>query len=302
MDGMVALEWMKKDFDAATKEKANGCTHVPLMDGHSSHYTLELLEYAQANIINILGYPLDWTHALQGLDVVCFMKMKKEFHEEINWFEDWQKSNVMIANFAGVFGCAFLRVFSEDTVKVAFVATGVHPFNPDTISNKQLKPSLPTLTKGSFLLPQPSPVCAIMAAMTAHPLTSFNLPPTYFAPFAGPPHRGLSTSPCPSTWQWTPNLNIDPELQTPSKQIQLMYGALASTSSGSMLVLKMCMTSVYTITMPVFKPLPELPQPNWSYLQNPPSNTYQSREALQHEMPNSPKACIAHRWSFMLRW
>ena len=62
-----------------------------------------------------------------------------------------------------------------------------------------------------------------------------------------------------------------------------MYGALASTSSWSMLVLKMCMTSVYTITMPVFEPLPKLLQPDWSYLQNPPSNTYQSREALQHE-------------------
>ena len=85
---MVALEWMKKDFNAATKEKADGRTRVLLMDGHSSHYSLELLEFARANNIIILGYPPHCTHALQGLDVVCFAKMKKEFRKEINRFED----------------------------------------------------------------------------------------------------------------------------------------------------------------------------------------------------------------------
>ena len=43
------------------------------------------------------------------------------------------------------------------------------------------------------------------------------------------------------------------------------------------------MTSAYTVTTPVFEPLPELPQPDWSYLQNQLSNTYKSHEVLQHE-------------------
>ena len=79
------------------------------------------------------------------------MKMKREFHEDL------QKSSVTKTDFASVFGCAFLRVFLDDTVKAAFVATGVHLFNPDAISDKQLKPSLPTSMKGSFPLPQPCP-------------------------------------------------------------------------------------------------------------------------------------------------
>ena len=78
-DGEIALEWMKNDFDPVTKEKAAGRTRVLLMDGHGSHYTLKLLEYAQANNIVILGYPPHCTHVLQGLDVVCFAKMKTEF-------------------------------------------------------------------------------------------------------------------------------------------------------------------------------------------------------------------------------
>ena len=95
--------WMVKDFDAQTKEKAGGHTHVVLMDGHSSHYTLELLEYARDNNIVILGYPPHCTHALQGLDVVCFTKVKEEFHEEIHEFEDLHMVGVGKGDCAGVF-------------------------------------------------------------------------------------------------------------------------------------------------------------------------------------------------------
>jgi hypothetical protein len=78
-DGELALLWLKNDIDPATKEKAAGEMRVLLLDGHGSHYTPELLEYAVANNITILAYPPHCTHALQGLDVVCFAKMKDEF-------------------------------------------------------------------------------------------------------------------------------------------------------------------------------------------------------------------------------
>jgi hypothetical protein len=143
-DGELALLWIKKDFDPATKEKATGETRVLLMDGHGSHYTLELLEYAIANNITILAYPPHCTHALQGLDVVCFAKMKDEFRKEINAYESLHREPVSKGAFTGVFGRAFLRAFDEDTVRAAFEATGIYPFNPDVITEKQMKPSLPT--------------------------------------------------------------------------------------------------------------------------------------------------------------
>ena len=99
---------MVKDFDAQTKEKAGECTRVVLIDGHSSHYTLELLKYARDNNIIILGYPPHCTHVLQGLDVVCFAKMKEEFRKEIHAFKDLHMTGVRKSNFAGVFGRAFL--------------------------------------------------------------------------------------------------------------------------------------------------------------------------------------------------
>ena len=78
-------------------------------------------------IIIILGYPPHCTHVLQGLDVVCFTKMKTEFCLEIQNFERLHMSKFMKGDFAGVFRHAFLHSFTEDTIKAAFAATGVHP-------------------------------------------------------------------------------------------------------------------------------------------------------------------------------
>src|SRR4051812_16963757 len=98
---------MIKDFDSQTKEKAAGRTCVLLMDGHNSHYTIPLLEFARNNNIVILGYPPHCMHVLQGLDVVCFAKMKNEFCQEIQKFEGLHCRNVAKSDFAAIFGRAF---------------------------------------------------------------------------------------------------------------------------------------------------------------------------------------------------
>jgi len=73
---------------------------------------------------------------------VCFAKMKNEFQQEIHKFESLHCTGVSKTDFAGVFGHAFLRAFTPDTVRAAFAATGVYPFNPEAISASQMKPSL----------------------------------------------------------------------------------------------------------------------------------------------------------------
>src|SRR4051812_32999145 len=58
-----------------------------------------------------------------------------------------------------------------------------------------------------------------------------------------------------------------------------LNGALTSTSSGSLLVSKTQMTSVYKIAAPVIKKVPELLQLDWSLLAWQPSHSYKSQES-----------------------
>ncbi|KAF8805308.1 hypothetical protein BYT27DRAFT_7234357 [Phlegmacium glaucopus] len=105
--------WLVKDFDPQTKEKAGARTH-------SSHYSLELLDYAPGNMLSSV--------------TLCFTKVRNEFRSEIQKFEDLPRRSVAKGDLSG------------GAVKAAFAATGVDPLNPDAISEEQMKPSLLTST------------------------------------------------------------------------------------------------------------------------------------------------------------
>ena len=181
-------------------------------------------------------------------------------------------------DFAGVFGHAFLWSFTPESIKAAFEATGVHPFNPDVITEKQMQPSLPTSTRGSFPLTQPSPVRAILKAMANQPPTSFDISPTLAQPIASPSHVPLTATPSPSG---RPHDEIDrPVPDTPSKRMRMMYGELGATASGSILDSKTRITSAYKAAPPVIEKAPLLPDPDWTLLDQKANNSYQSQESL----------------------
>jgi DDE superfamily endonuclease len=253
------------DFDRQTKVKAAGETRVILLDGHSSHYTPELVDYARENNIIILGYPPHCTHALQGLDVVCFARMKEAWKDAINRFEQLHRTQVTKGNFTKVFGEAFLMAFTRPTILAAFEKTGIYPYNPSVIMERQMEPSKATSTHGSFPLPQPSPVRAVMTAFHHHPITSFDVSPDT--------HRRIDTDTdtevTPGPKRRMRDEDIDPSLFTPSKRMRILSTSLATTSSGSFLIQKPPIVSSQVIAPPVIEHPPPLAEPDWALLSTP---------------------------------
>ena len=160
---------------------------------------------------------------LQGLDVVCFAKMKATWQDEIDGLEKLHGQKVGKGNFAGVSGQAFLKAFDSDMIKEAFRATGIYPFNPNVITERQMKPSVPYSMKGSFPMPQSSPVWAITIAHRLNPPTHIDLE-EITQPIVGPSQPCLlhDTSTPTSTPSRRHRLdpedeNTDPSLLSPSK-------------------------------------------------------------------------------------
>lgn len=326
-DAELAMQWMTKDFEPQTREKANGETRVLFMDGHSSHYSSELLDFCTAHNIMILGYPPHCTHALQGLDVVCFTKHKEEWKAEIDAFEQRYFRGVNKVDFVEVFGKAYLCAFTRETVEAAWKATGLIPFNQDVITAQQMKPAEVTSTKTTFPLAQNSPTRAVMAAFRDYNFTYRDIHPDS-SPIAGPSNfPGSPSSPAP---QMTPSRNpfpttrlsptsvqstsqhprstdkrrrdpaADPSLMTPSKRMRFLGNGLASTSSGSFLLTKAKTTHLqmsHLIKPPVLEATPShLPRPNWSILKpNIPMATMSPESLLRHSeelVDELRKACI----------
>ena len=81
MTGEIGIEWIKHDFDPPTCEVAKGHPHLLIVDGHTLHFTQELLEYAKDNNIHILCIPPHTTHALQSEFVLNLAAMQSNHLE-----------------------------------------------------------------------------------------------------------------------------------------------------------------------------------------------------------------------------
>jgi hypothetical protein len=281
-DGKIGHKWLSEIFDPLTKDKAQGRARVLILDGHSSHFTLDFLNYARDNNIIVLGYPPHCTHALQGLDVVCFGKMKQIWKAVISTHEEEGRRAVEKSEFTGLFGTAYNKAFDPETVKAAFRVTGVVPFNRNAISEKQMKPSTTTSIRGEFPLPQPSPVRAAMILLDKHlearaielmPVASTSQTVVAAEEEGSPMRRRMRDE------------EIDPALlYTPTKRLRLFETALSSTSSGSFLMSSVTYNSSIQIIEPVIASVPaSVPFPNWNLTKSPERKNWVSREMIEIE-------------------
>ncbi|KIJ27085.1 hypothetical protein M422DRAFT_55216 [Sphaerobolus stellatus SS14] len=145
--------------------------------------------------------------------------MKQAWCDAIDTFEAQHNHGINKKDFAGVFGSAFLKAFTPNTVKAAFEKTGIYPFNPSVITSSQMKPSEPHSTQSheALIFKQTSPIKAIVDA--------WRIPEDICEP-ATPTRHGISER----------DSNIDPSLYSPNQIAQQMQAALSHTRSGSFLV------------------------------------------------------------------
>ncbi|KAF8160510.1 hypothetical protein BJ912DRAFT_891218 [Pholiota molesta] len=192
--------------------------------------------------------------------------MKDAWKQEIVNFEEQKLRKVSKKEFTLLWSCAYISAFEPDTISAAFRVTGVHPFCREVITEEQMKPSITSSVKGSFPLPQPSPVRAVMSAFNANPPTSFMVSPSTHTLHnqATQIAHGEGEEPPITPTRRRRYAEVDADLFTPSKRMRSLYAGLASTSSGSFLVSKTPLTSATPILDPVLEDLPHLPQPDWS--------------------------------------
>ena len=79
-DSKICLVWFKQ-FELDSHEKAAGKYHVLFLDGHGSHMTLKMIEYAMEHRIVLACSPPHSTHIYQVLDVGIFGVLKSYWGE-----------------------------------------------------------------------------------------------------------------------------------------------------------------------------------------------------------------------------
>ena len=79
--GDVGLRYVKGCIQPCIPDVSPDNPAVLIMDGHGSHFTLDLLTYCRQIGLHIVLRPPHTTHLLQGEDVVHFRYLKEEYHQ-----------------------------------------------------------------------------------------------------------------------------------------------------------------------------------------------------------------------------
>ena len=140
MNDALGVEFIKF-FDKSTQNVAHEGPRLLHVDGHGSHITGELIDYAIKNNIHIIGYPPHTTHVLQGHDVVLFSPFKDHYARLALEFYDQHGTSVTKADFLQVLSKAVNASFTTYNIVEAWRKTGLRPVDRSVVTPEMTAPS-----------------------------------------------------------------------------------------------------------------------------------------------------------------
>ncbi|KAJ4440034.1 hypothetical protein ANN_08165 [Periplaneta americana] len=113
-----------------------------ILDNHTSHITLENVQYCRENSIHLLSLPPHSSHKMQPLDR-CYFKSLKDFYS--TYCDQWMMSNPgrVITQFqvAQLFGKAYLKNSTAEKAVKAFEVCGIVPMDRLKFGEEDFLPS-----------------------------------------------------------------------------------------------------------------------------------------------------------------
>ena len=113
-----------------------------LYDGHASHISTDVIEYAHLHHIEIMCLPAHSSHLLQPLDVAVFKPLKTHFNEACRKFLQSNPGRVItIYDISQLVGEAWPQALTPVNLISGFSNSGIYPLNPAKITLEKLAPS-----------------------------------------------------------------------------------------------------------------------------------------------------------------
>jgi hypothetical protein len=130
----IGLAWLEQVFERCTKRPA-GQWRLLILDGHSSHVSMDFLTYCDLHRILVLVFPPHSTHTLQPLDVVMFKPLSTAYSKALTSHIHRAQGLAVLkkGEFLPLFWKSWTESFTPDNTMKAFEATGISPPNADII-------------------------------------------------------------------------------------------------------------------------------------------------------------------------
>lgn len=174
MDEKIFIKW----FDFFLQHAVPLRPLILFVDGHYSHFTLDVINKAREAQVIIICFPSHLTHILQPLDVAIFGPLKKAYklayHEYFNNHPMEPLNNPL---FTKLIASPWLKSFSAENLINGFAKTGLWPINnskyisltaPSTIN----QPKQPSQAINSILSP---PSTNVQQTEKSHKISSLKI-------------------------------------------------------------------------------------------------------------------------------
>lgn len=124
-------QWFKKHF---LRYAPAARPLLLLLDGHSSHYSLETMKMAMKDDVIILALPPNTTHLTQPLDKGTFGPLKTRWRQVVHDFRVSHPGRVVTQyNFCRLFSKAWVEAMTAVNISAGFQTTGIYPLNADAL-------------------------------------------------------------------------------------------------------------------------------------------------------------------------
>lgn len=184
-----------------------------LLDNHSSHVSINCIDYCYANGIIMLSFPPHCSHKLQPLDRSVFGPFKKAVNTAC---DGWMRTNpgkpMTIYDIPSIVATALPRAITQTNIQSGFRCSGIHPYNRDIFSDLDFEPSYVTDRPNlNVLSSAESDPVVVQNSEISRPLEAA-VPPTLISVISQPISVGIETV-VPSTQRGsvTPEPNVSTE-------------------------------------------------------------------------------------------
>lgn len=138
MDADLFVKFLKHFIDCTktTKESPS----LLILDGHSSHKSIESINLARNSGVIILTLPPHTSNRLQPLDVSVFGPFKTYLAKEMdNWLTNHPGSRITEYDMAPIIKNTLIKAFTPINIIKGFEKTGIYPYDPDVFQESDFE-------------------------------------------------------------------------------------------------------------------------------------------------------------------
>ena len=133
---MHGVEWLKKCFEPATRDKANGEFRLLICDGHDSHISAEFIRHCIANDILLMLLPPHSSHLMQLLDVGVFFPLKQAMGGFLDRIYRTGISRIQKAEWFECLIKARAKAVNKKNIEGGWRGAGIYPMDPLKVIDK----------------------------------------------------------------------------------------------------------------------------------------------------------------------